>query len=79
MHDVLEGAVPVEISCMLQAFVKEQKLFTLQQINNRMEGFKWGPDATDHPPQKLNKVVIDDPMNSSLKLGGKIKQLLALL
>ena len=55
---------------MLRVFVKEKNFFSLSYLNERLEGFKWGPDATDHPPHTFNKAVVDDPMNASLKLAG---------
>ena len=36
MHDLLEGAVPCEVKCLLKTCILEKKLFSLQFFNNRM-------------------------------------------
>lgn len=36
MHDVLEGVAPLEVKLMLRHFIYEDKLFTLEQLNQRI-------------------------------------------
>lgn len=42
MHDVLEGVAPLEVKLMLRQFIYEDKLFTLEQLNNRISSFDYG-------------------------------------
>ena len=49
MHDVLEGAIHVEVKCLLKELVQNQKLFTLQTVNERILSFPYGDDISDKP------------------------------
>lgn len=40
MHDMLEGVVNCEVKIMLQIYINEKKLFTLNQLNRRMKFFR---------------------------------------
>lgn len=42
MHDVLEGVAPLEVKLLLRHFIYEEKLFTLEQLNQRIAGFDYG-------------------------------------
>ncbi|KAF0046008.1 hypothetical protein F2P81_002537 [Scophthalmus maximus] len=42
MHDVLEGVAPLEVKLLLRHFIYEEKLFTLEQLNDRIAGFDYG-------------------------------------
>lgn len=49
MHDLLEGAVQMEIKLILNYFI-EKKFITLENINNRIKSFNYGIlHATDRP------------------------------
>ena len=39
MHDVLEGALEYEVKLMLAHMISEEKYFTLNQFNSRLENF----------------------------------------
>ena len=40
MHDLLEGAVPCEVKCLLQRYIFEEKIFTLAFINSRLKFYQ---------------------------------------
>ena len=40
MHDLLEGAVKMEVKALLNVFTSEKEFFTLPQLNKRLETFK---------------------------------------
>lgn len=39
MHDILEGVAPLEVKLMLRHFIYEEKLITLEQLNDRILSF----------------------------------------
>ena len=42
MHDVLEGAAPLEVKLLLRQLIYEDNLFTLEQLNDRISSFDYG-------------------------------------
>lgn len=42
MHDILEGVAPLEIKLMLHHFIYVEKLFTLEQLNDKITSFDYG-------------------------------------
>lgn len=61
MHDVLEGVLNLEISCLLNELVANLRLFTLATLNHRMSNFPYGNDVSD-PPKPIT--------NLKFKMGG---------
>lgn len=49
MHDVLEGALQVEMKCLLEALIHSKHLFTVATLNERISSFPYGSDVTDRP------------------------------
>ena len=49
MHDILEGALQLEIKCLLYTLIKEKKIFSLQLLNYRIQSYPYGDDVTDSP------------------------------
>ena len=67
MHDVLEGAIHVELKCLLTTLIQEQKLFRFSVLNDRIDCFPYGDDVSDKP-----KPLHDSFFSTgSIKLGGK--------
>lgn len=42
MHDILEGVALVEVKLLLKRYIHEEKLFTLDQFNDRLQSFDYG-------------------------------------
>lgn len=42
MHDILEGVAPLEDRLLLRHFIYKEQLFTLEMLNHRISGFKYG-------------------------------------
>ena len=55
MHDVLEGVLQLEISCLLNVLVCDLHLFSLGDLNNRISKFAYGNDVSD-PPKPLSNL-----------------------
>ena len=49
MHDVLEGALQVEMKCLLDVLIHRERYFALATLNERIRSFPYGSDVTDHP------------------------------
>nr|XP_023659142.1 uncharacterized protein LOC111839439 isoform X1 [Paramormyrops kingsleyae] len=55
MHDVLEGVAPFEVRLMLQHFIYEENLLSLEHLNERIAGFGYGyGDDKNKPSVILN-------------------------
>jgi len=54
MHVLLEGALPMEIKLMLNAFIYEKKYFSLTLLNNHIGSFTYGrTEARTKPPKQI--------------------------
>jgi len=52
MHDLLEGVLQYEVKLLLAQFISEDRYFTLEQLNHRIESFELGySEARDRPTQ----------------------------
>ena len=61
MHDVLEGVLHLDISCLLEELISNN-LLSLDVLNKRISNFAYGNDTTDRPM----------PLNSvRFKMGGE--------
>lgn len=50
MHVLLEGVIPYELSLMLACFVVDDKYFTTDMLNDRIESFTYSAqEARDKP------------------------------
>ena len=49
MHDILEGTLPLVTKLLLQHFIHERRLFTLDQLNSRIASFKYGSAVKNKP------------------------------
>ncbi len=66
MHDVLEGVLQLEISCLLTVFIGDLRLFSLDTLNKRISNFAYGNDVSD-PPKPLS--------NLKFKMGGTVNDI----
>ena len=62
MHDQLEGVLPLEIKMLLKSFIQDDKLMTLQTVNERIDKFDYGDvDIKNKPsPLKEHQVLSHD-------------------
>ena len=49
MHDILEGALHVELKCLLSKLIQDQRLFDQSLLGTRISSFPYGDDISDHP------------------------------
>ena len=66
MHILLEGVVPYTIKAMLQSFVCEKRLFTIDHINQKLSSFKFSRSESRNKPSQLSPHILHD--------GGNINQ-----
>ena len=52
MHDVLEGALPLELKMMLSQFIGNG-FFTLDQLNARIKAFPYGEEDRSKKPSQI--------------------------
>lgn len=65
MHDQLEGVLPLEIKMLVRKIAKEHKLATLDDINERIENFNYGPADQKNKPSPLKQVFSSDAASLS--------------
>lgn len=55
MHDFLEGICPRDIALILHHFIYKEKFFTIEQLNNHIQGFNYGSSYNNQnqPPEIL--------------------------
>lgn len=66
MHDILEGVAPLEVKLMLQHFIYFEKLFTLEQLNDRIASFDYGyTNVKNKPSVILNLRTAENPIKET--------------
>ena len=70
MHDVLEGGLQYEAKLMLNRFVYEDKYFTVEDLNYKIENFEFGYTDAKNRPTPITSVTLRNEDNS-LKQNGK--------
>lgn len=73
MHDVLEGVVELEVKLFLKSLVLEEKVISLESLNNRIRSFNYGYLESKNFP---GTIQLDKPGNS---LGQKAIQIWCLV
>lgn len=53
MHDILEGVAPLEVRLMLQHFIYEERLFTVELLNHRISSFNYGYGNEKNKPSVI--------------------------
>lgn len=53
MHDVLEGVAPLEVKLLLRQYIYEEKLLSLEQLNDRMMSFDYGYSNDKNKPSVI--------------------------
>jgi hypothetical protein len=56
MHDILEGVLQYEVKLLLHHLVTEERLFTLEQLNKRLQTFDYGYNAAKDKPSAYKRV-----------------------
>jgi hypothetical protein len=60
MHDILEGVLPRHVKIMLKKLIHEEKMFTLQELNNRISKFPYGLSDSTNKPSSINNLNTAD-------------------
>ena len=69
MHDVLEGGLQYEAKLVLKRFVYEEKYFTLDDLNFKLQNFDFGYMDTKNRPSPITRETLTSD-NNSLKQNG---------
>ena len=70
MHDQLEGVLPLEIKLLLKRFVREERYFTLDTLNERIERFDYGPPDISNKPSLIKQQALTND-SASMSQSGK--------
>ena len=60
MHILLEGIVPYTMKAMLQSFICEKQLFTIDCINQKLLSFKFSRSESRDKPSQLSPHILQD-------------------
>ena len=58
MHVLLEGVIPYELSLMIYSFIKEEKYFSLDQLNDRIACFSYSTKEAKDKPSPVRPQVL---------------------
>ncbi|XP_066585526.1 uncharacterized protein [Prorops nasuta] len=53
MHNILEGVARYDMGLVLNYFIYQQKFFTIEDLNIRIQGFDYGLDANTNKPTRI--------------------------
>ncbi len=70
MHDVLEGGLQYEAKLILNRFIYEDRYFTLEDLNFKLENFEYGYLDTKNRPSPITRETLTTRSNNSLKQNG---------
>ena len=59
MHDILEGVARYELPAMLSLFIVEKKLFTLLELNSRIQNFEYDVSERKDKPQLVDRKSLE--------------------
>lgn len=65
MHDILEGVALVEVKLLLKRYIHEEKLFTLDQFNDRLQSFDYGVSNEKNKPSVVLNLKSDNPIRQT--------------
>ena len=65
MHILLEGVIPYRIKVMLQSFICEKRLFTIECINQKLSSFKFSRSESRNKPTQLSPHILNGDGNIS--------------
>ena len=74
MHDILEGVAKYTLGNVLHSLIYEEKLFTLETLNKRIQEFDYGDVEVGNRPQKITVDTCKDSKNKGKKTKIRIKQ-----
>ena len=60
MHDILEGVLPLHFKVMLRKFIVEEKIFTFNELNRRIQGFAFGTSDCRNKSSFLKNITASD-------------------
>lgn len=60
MHNILEGIAPLEVKLMLQHLIYEEKMITLEQLNDWIASFQYGYGNVKNKPSVILKLRSSD-------------------
>ena len=72
MHDIFEGVAVVELHCLLSALIKDHKLFSLAQLNNKIKKFPYGIPDRNNKPLPLPVTYLSKSSTEALKQNCKL-------
>ena len=74
MHDILEGALQYEMKLMLKVFIRDEKYFSLSELNTRIESIDLGyMESKDRPsPNADSTLRCGGSSKNSLKQAGQL-------
>lgn len=76
MHDQLEGVLPLQVKLMLKLFINDNKYFTLEVLNSRIEKFNYGLSDSSNKPSPIKQQALTAGNDSaSLSQTGKFVEL----
>lgn len=70
MHDILEGGLQYEVKLMLNKLIYEDKYFTLEVLNFKLENFDYGYLDVKNRPSPITTDTLTASSSNSLKQNG---------
>jgi len=76
MHILLEGVIPYTMKIMLQNFVCEKHLLTMEDLNQRLKSFKFSRSESKNKPSQISANIIHGDGNISQSGMHSIKKIM---
>ena len=76
MHDQLEGILPLHVKLLLKQYIRNDKLFTLDELNRRIANFHYGLIDKSNKPSQIKAQILATG-NESASLGQRGKYLIS--
>jgi len=70
MHDVLEGTLQLSLKQLLLYLIQEERLFTVETLNERIQSFDYGQMQAKNKPTPIKHTTLTSPDPCKLKQSG---------
>ena len=71
MHILLEGVVPYETKLLLRFLIDNKRLFTLRDLNRKLDSFEYGYMNSKNKPSPIARETLNAASDTKLKQSGK--------
>ena len=79
LHDILEGILQYEVKLLLRYLIHNDRLFTLDQLNQRLQSFDYGYHTAKDKPSVISSSRLNSTEGNLLGQSGNMPMTITML